>query len=991
MRDHGGMGRRFGGRRSCLVAWLAPWLMSCAGPRALVPAAVTSARQPSSAATAGTPWKTTSPPTLQQVAVLISTKHGSEGIDEAGIRWWFPPPTHGGPAQTAAEVDTTGLQTRYFDEAAGLVGVTLDGRVVAATSAREPWVEVGQLPPGADPSTARFYRGGVTVRAGSITLAARDGRTFVPVAPPVGTTAEAVFLDRDGAGIGSFLPQLLATTRDGGATWSPLPEPGVRSALLEHRATSFVARYGRDARATAIAVELPTTKTNILSLSAPPETFHPSTPQLRAAALAWRGHPIGNGAPYPYDTPADGVAQGRIALAGDELVVFPDLWLSPSAPTARFTSLGRPVTLPTGSAFATGGQVSSALCRGLGAVVNGGVLRLFRADMEGPVSAAVGLRSAVGFDRNGALLTVSPPRAGAVTTLRRHDPTTGRTTSETPLPMVREASPRLVGGCGRPGLWLVTETTAMRLDDGGVGPMFPRPEDTEPTGVTHERALVFVGRGRLHFVPSGETVAAPVDDAAHLSLSEDGRHGLASAPSGQVFQTDDGGRSFSPIGTPPVLARQPVVCGATRCQLGAGLTRDGFARGEAPVSIWPDPAPIPARDDEGAPAGAPPTARPPAAHEAPSMRCVPEPSSFAALPGGHGETRPRLGDLLFTAGEDGRSVRGRRVTFFGDVAGRTTSAALTAKPPPPLLSPAFDRGPGLPSVALQPILWRPHTPVQWALEEHHDVEWRVSPLLVGRTGEGTFRFGSGELLLWGDRPSRSFASGSNEEWTGPGVFLEAPNDEILVASLLGVGEAVRLMRTRGDVIVEDRSFAIAPLDRAAPEELAIGLGRRESGAFVVLAERLDGGAYHLVRRDLGSDLTLGPPTAIAGTRAPRGELMALSSCALGSGHGDALVRTTSRHVRAALGGAGLRHGNFSRILQLHADGVCVERTVVAESPDSFRGETVVAGNGGIAVTVGDVRGARCSPVATHAVRERREEEASEWWLIPPPPARDRAR
>jgi hypothetical protein len=171
------------------------------------------------------------------------------------------------------------------------------------------------------------------------------------------------------------------------------------------------------------------------------------------------------------------------------------------------------------------------------------------------------------------------------------------------------------------------------------------------------------------------------------------------------------------------------------------------------------------------------------------------------------------------------------------------------------------------------------------------------------------------------------------------------------------------------VVAEHRALAFHPLDRAPDEEITIGLGHGENGPYLVLREQLETGAgSQLTKRDIQTDLTLGPPRPIARTQTPRKELMALPTCGAGAGQEGALIRTRARHLRSVTIGAAETSGYLARVVRLDLGGACVERTLLTGTHHSLRGDVVVAGNGGLGVMPGPVRGARCSPVATGAVR-----------------------
>ncbi len=211
------------------------------------------------------------------------------------------------------------------------------------------------------------------------------------------------------------------------------------------------------------------------------------------------------------------------------------------------------------------------------------------------------------------------------------------------------------------------------------------------------------------------------------------------------------------------------------------------------------------------------------------MRCLPDRTIFSELPRGYTLVGPRIGDLLFSGDDADLSIWANPLTVFGDLEGRAT------------VSPHFSRDALTPSargtrpwsedpiVVSRLVQWRPDRSPERIPGHEGDIWGLKAPLLIGRSGEGTFLRDAGDLVLWGERPPRSFPRRATGLPTGAGVFQDEPGDEVVVAMVYGLARGATLIRASGKLPMQERTFAFRALERAPDEEIAIGLGHGETG------------------------------------------------------------------------------------------------------------------------------------------------------------------
>jgi hypothetical protein len=345
-------------------------------------------------------------------------------VDESGTRWLFPE----APAGTAAEPTTTTtsdddpIRLRIEDAREGLLAITLDGRLLATKTALGPLQPLitSRLPAGFEPSSLRRYRGATTVRTPSGLFWSADGSAFVAVPSlPDHAPMEAI-LDSRGTGIGLFVPERVATTRDAGATWTPVALPGAHTSRLVVQDDQILTLPGgeRDGFARQIDAETGAVARGVLRSAGPPRS--PSRGWSVAGGprvdRTSRLEQLARTKPSPPRLlPARGAAGLRglndgASFDGDEVLVFDDAPARGRPQRLTRASRGRlgEALVPLGSDVLSTCHVrASAMCGEHVAIVCGARLHLFRGgdhlDSVNTSSDAV-----IAFDATGRLWSAVP-------------------------------------------------------------------------------------------------------------------------------------------------------------------------------------------------------------------------------------------------------------------------------------------------------------------------------------------------------------------------------------------------------------------------------------------------------------------------------------------------------------------------------------------------------------------------------------------------------
>jgi hypothetical protein len=992
---------------------------------------------------------TPSRPVFAAPPILASfdTPDGLALVDDTGNRWLFaapgaepapPAPLPGGPAAAM-----------YLDAKRGFAVLTHDHRLLGAKSFLGELVPLlpEPLPAAVEAKKLRWFHEGLTavVDGTGEAFALRAGQLQPLVAPPTLRFAD-VLLGSDGAGVALFLPEQVGITTDFGATWKLLALPGVQATSLRpqgeaegglalvlpgglrdgfprsvdpHTGAVERAIAGTDPTETVVPSQPggPARRPRAsrggrgsLSLEAellPP--FPPSFPPLPIPGASAQPLP----APRPLRFAAPTTPLGHadsVSLDGDEVLFFALAAKSASSPERNLVAhrgkLGEGV-LPSGPAVPSCVVKATALCGAKSALLCVGTLHLFENDAPvGQVSVPDATH--LTFAPDGALLVASSERGPQLaptqpsrTTLRRIlFPPTGTVPAATPatppdpleLAELDAGAPSFDGGCHSPAIWVRSGGTAARYLPAAQGFDHPRQVDALHIthGVNHEGALVVSKDDSLELITNDETpirslsLGEPIR-SGHLTFAADGRHGLWVARSGQVSQTDDGGQTFRPIDTPAVGQSLPALCGATRCQLGSGMFREGFDRDPArEIAAWP----------------APPTPSAAKRFSPPVVLTCQGDHRFAFAEHNALTLTPRIGTgekaggaPTFFAGA-ALDEKNQGSLLWGDTSGKLTTEKLRL-PPTPKDDPERElsaRGTG----AFVMRRWqngddRVRTTFRWDATDSTTTLTTsdISPvaehalLRTDGAGLGFLDFRKSDAILWGKAPlERRSLDLLEAGWGGGSGFVHVePDGTWVLLQMLTDAEngSIRLdvvpspnaggkARTASRTLVVS-SHAHAASDARArsdqgllPLPLEFGAGVDSTGEGdrrVALWERTEEGGDELRIRSLGPDLSLGAATAVPHTRTKPGDLLVLPSCpATPTGM---LVWLETRASIRAVAGEERVDGPLVRLLRVTPTSACVERTFVAAAPGDLSSTLVLAGNGehGAQSELGSVT---CQPV-----------------------------
>lgn len=886
-------------------------------------------------------------------------------VDASGGRWLFPTGEAAKDASPRSRdgIDEGALLGRYFEPNLGFLALAADGSLLGADDPLGALRLVASLPKGTKPSTLRFFRGGITYfgEAGP-ELVGTDGKRR-PVGPMPGHVVAEALIGADGAGVGLFFPEAVGVTKDFGGTWTRVDTAGVRveSLRVQNGAPLLVPGGVRDGFPRS--VDLDNGKLARVVEELGPDERRDRSRRRRDRRSRWDGDfrsPDSFAVPVP-EPPAAPVRtrlSPKLALSGrrggpavgdgDRVVDFRS---DPSSPSRLLMNRGR-----IGEALEPYGEgalgecvlLAAATCGERTAVLCGEKLHLFRGN-DTVLTVAVPLGTQVGFDQAGGLISVVDDEETRTVSLRRwsDDFTPGPPEA---VPGLTRGPLTILGGCGGPALWIEGGGVATRFDQGARAfePPVDLPPDAMAFAVSHDRSLVASNGSDLLFFPAATIAPLGLHQPGYLGFTRSGRHALYVAPSGQVQQSDDGGRSFSPIATPATRGRLPVLCGDDRCQLGEGAWREGFGRDAQPIAAWPDP---PVGPGAGRRADRRPVAPPP---EAVSMTCRADAALFADMESG--VLLPRLGAWL-AEGVSMDERAGFRASF-ADATGKATTTALA--PARKLANGDIGVGPGVVVTTTWGIgrqnvsalyRWEPTSqPVRV------DPFGSEEPSFVSEEGFAVVDFQRGDLVLWGkQKPSRRAFSGSAR--SSAGVLHVEPDGTWLVGDLGEQGE-LRLVAVPELGRNEDRTLTLS-----GRETVERGVGFLPGNERkIVLLEPTDDGGSELRIRAVSPTLAFGEAAAVPGTRTAKGRLLDLPSCAPGAN--GALVEARSTEARAIqLDGHRLVR-RIARALRVTPTSACVERTYVPTTNGRFHVELVVAGNGGVAVGGDTPAGFRCSPLDT---------------------------
>lgn len=925
----------------------------------------------------------TTPPRRRADDLLLPVPDGGLLVDDAGARWLFP--RDGGKPVAADLLEGERIAASFYDEARGLLQITHDGRVLSARGVGA-YEQLAQLPAGAVASSLRHFHGGLVVRTATGFRFSADGQTFAPVPSLAGREPYEIVLDARGRGAGIFLPEMVARTLDGGRTWTPVALGPANAALLEVFQDQIVALPSSPADAPGRSLDLDTGKTVAVKVAATARRMRrdfgafrleQAIPALQFISAIGGATPEGPPMPSPR---ADGalrlpVPASTIAVDGDRVVAASTHASQQRDGDPRFVigTLGEGLDRVDDAFFGHCDPASLALCGDDLAVQCDGRLHRVRNGRLVGKSAENRFRNkgtedigALGFDREGRLLaavTITTADYLRSTVLRRYVSDDGEQFEDTVLKAPDAYGARFVGGCHTPGLWLVTKQRAFLLEGGQPTEPVLLERGDVPLAVNAQRSLLVARKDELHVLPDGVPAALPGILPSALSLAQDGVHGLFSARSGQILQTDDGGRSWSPILGPSLRGQTQITCGKTRCLVGSGIVREGFTHGPETVAPWPEP-----------PSNKEPALADPALPQRLSS-CRGDKALFAGGLPRHGMF-PRLGQQLYAGrAEDLRGRPGAVKGAYGDIDGNAVTEKIGQALPTTPDSRSGDLDVGAPALQLSrttaPVShrtlyrWEPRGRLHEHVEDDGLSVFGLAAPLFGEDFVAAQRSGRAGLLVWGRTKPKLFPA-------PPGF---APDNGVIVATSLGGhllasadqdGREIQLFSLLADGTVQRRSF-LAAREQLPEHGIGIGAGAAPSaGAMVALVERLADGRTEIRLRPVENDLSLGAPLSVPQTSAAPGHLAALSTCARGAK--GLLMRTVIAGERTFQVDGFDQRGNVQRLLRVTPEGACVERTLLTGGVQTLNAWVIMAGNGGIAAAFQPrASGLRCEPLQTTPV------------------------
>lgn len=918
-------------------------------------------------------------------------------IDESGARWLFP--ADGSPPRASEHVEVLRAARRWVDPRDGLSLVTPEGKVFATKTALGPYAQIAALPPGADQESLRSFDGVFTVRDPRGVCASTDGVTFTPIAPLPSFLASEIILDAKGRGVGLFLPETVARTTDRGATWTVVPTEGLAVTSIELvdgkpalRPGSSRDRFARSIDLETGALERVVARDAEDAVEAAENPFvltsrrHKSQDPKRAEGGSEIPRPVRHHVPA-------GALGGWFSRRGDGDRVL-DLPRAPYGSVGKQTllvgRLGEGMLPLLDAPIERCEAREGAICGEITAVSCARQLHVMRGK-ERIATFPIASDASVGFLPDGTLVSVAHEDGTKAISLTAYDLGATPKSGSRELEGLSGKWATLIGGCHKPALWVSTGTHAARFDIEGLGAPVELPKDARFVGIDAARELIVTTWGErrptqgsnaigaeLLYLPSGETSKTGLIFPEGMSFAEDGRHGLhLTREPRQLHQTDDGGRTWTPIETPSYAGHPGVACGESRCMLGEGVFRQGFTLDEGYV---------PPKHEAAAAAVDPfaPLPSPDARRKLPVvMSCRPDPSVFSDAPELELSLSPRVGDLAFAATVARDDLPGStRTAVFGDVRGKATTESLGKVAPGDgqiyqpknatetltVGAPGFARHTAR-SAGRGELKGTVTTSYRW--EPGAALLALVQPDVVrsGLTDTNLFGddvFGQSEwantLIVWGKQKPfvRRYVSKdrrwATEALTGPGVLALEGSDGVLLA--VQTDEAfVRIVALGPDDQTVERGFRVLP---SKARETALGVAPSADGSRkLVLVEGLPDGSTELRVRSLDARLALGPATVVPGTRTPRDHLLALPSCAAGTK--GMLVRTSTSETVIASLGKDAAEGTLSRLLRVTATSACVERTMISFDR-GIAASLVVVGNGGLGATQRGAVGVRCDAV-----------------------------
>jgi hypothetical protein len=156
-------------------------------------------------------------------AYRLDVAGGALVADRGGTRWLVP---NEGEAVRAAGLDGV-RHAQLMTDGAKVWSIGVDRRLRLAAEPLAPWQDKLALPEGA--TTLGVFQGGFTAVTATHALFSADLSAWRPLARFEERRPVAAYLDAEGRGIALFVPQAVATTSDGGASWQAADDSDVRA------------------------------------------------------------------------------------------------------------------------------------------------------------------------------------------------------------------------------------------------------------------------------------------------------------------------------------------------------------------------------------------------------------------------------------------------------------------------------------------------------------------------------------------------------------------------------------------------------------------------------------------------------------------------------------------------------------------------------------------------------------------------------------------
>ncbi len=544
---------------------------------------------------------------------------GELRVDRGGYRWLLSSEhPMGERAESPLPSSPVALDVGSGEE---LILLGADRSAYVSTSLLGALARRGELPKGLPSEAVHIFRGGLSAVTRGKAWVSTDETTWKE-AGAFGLRAPIeALVGRDGKGLGLFAPQAIATTSDAGATWTAIPvEDRERISSLSWDSASPQEVLLPPVRQRDHALRTWTLGDSVLHA----ETSNDSGERYRSR-WRWRSPPLSEASSKERLTEA---LTARVlvenerelpVLDGDRLLTSPFLVEEHQPAVVTSGPLGEPRhSLDVMFSYSTSRSVKPtfAACDGSVLLLAGksGVLKL-ATGLEVPVELtkskaysyqhqlAVPLGPGVflGYDQGNRMVSRFQVEGEKVTTTELV--LGGEKLLEFTSPLSADAKPiasnpvfsRMLGSChgATPAAWLINSSSDNQL----IVTVASQTEqaralvlkgELDPLGVGDDGSLILLQRGKepaslrvstslavtktpLSFEPKKLTYLEELSQGHALTLSKEGR----------PLQSDDEGKSWTPISSPPLTTSENIkgiVCGTSRCLVGDTAIHLGWER-----------------------------------------------------------------------------------------------------------------------------------------------------------------------------------------------------------------------------------------------------------------------------------------------------------------------------------------------------------------------------------------------------------------------------